>query len=126
MTIDSWRPGRDHEGWRRVHSLWQQIEKDDEDWSGTEVEDDDVPTLVKAIPRFKDNNVRALQKLMEADKLGANDLPKFFYGFGDVSGSGFGATIQIGDEIHYEYDQWCSEVMETKTSNCPARTQQPC
>ena len=40
-----------------------------------------------------------------------------FYGFGDASGSGFGATIQIGDQIHYEYGQWCSEVTELKSSN---------
>jgi hypothetical protein len=38
-----------------------------------------------------------------------------FYGFGGASGSGFGATIQTGNEIHYEYGKWCSEVMEKKT-----------
>jgi hypothetical protein len=42
---------------------------------------------------------------------------KVFYGFGDASGSGFGATIQIGDEIHYEYGQWCLEVTKERTSN---------
>jgi hypothetical protein len=40
-----------------------------------------------------------------------------FYGFGDASGSGFGATIQVDGEIHYEYGQWCSEVTEKRSSN---------
>ena len=40
-----------------------------------------------------------------------------YYGFADASGRGFGATIQIGNEIHYEYGQWSSEVSETRSSN---------
>jgi hypothetical protein len=35
----------DHEGFK----------KDKEDWSQTEVKDDGIPTLVEAVPRFKDN-----------------------------------------------------------------------
>jgi hypothetical protein len=67
MTIDSWRAGRDHQGWRMVQLLWQQIKKEEEDWSQTEVETKEVPILVKAVPRFK-ANVRALQSLMKAEK----------------------------------------------------------
>jgi hypothetical protein len=37
-----------------------------------------------------------------------------YYDFGDASGSGFGATIQI---IHYEYGQWCAEITEKKSSD---------
>jgi hypothetical protein len=40
-----------------------------------------------------------------------------FHGFGDASGCGFGATIQIGDGIHFEYGQWCSEITEERPSN---------
>jgi hypothetical protein len=40
-----------------------------------------------------------------------------YYGFGDASGCGFGANIQIGNKIIYEYGQWSSKVTETKLSN---------
>jgi hypothetical protein len=39
-----------------------------------------------------------------------------FYGLGDTSGRNFGATIQIGDHIHFECGQWCSEVTKEKSS----------
>ena len=45
---------------------------------------------------------------MEADKpplkrVRAKATAKVYYGFGDASGCGFGATIQIGDKIVYGY-----------------------
>jgi hypothetical protein len=66
MTIDSWRAGRDESGWRLAHSLWEQIKKEDEDWSREQVEIEDVPAAVKAVPRFKED-VKALQRLMKAE-----------------------------------------------------------
>jgi hypothetical protein len=39
-------------------------------------------------------------------------IAKAFYGFGDASRSTFGANIQIGKAIHFEYGQWCHEVTE--------------
>jgi hypothetical protein len=122
MTIDSWREGRDSEGWRLPISEWRNLDKPDEDYGG--VDDhapDEAPALVTAVPRFA-HDVEALSRLMEAEKpplklVRARATAKVFYGFGDASGSGFGATIQIGDEIVYEYGQWISEVTETKSSN---------
>jgi hypothetical protein len=40
-----------------------------------------------------------------------------YYGFGDASGAGFGATLQIGNAIYYEYGQWISEVTEQASTN---------
>jgi hypothetical protein len=121
MTIDSWRPGRDHEGWRMAKTLWEQIKKEDEDWSREEVEVEEVPILVKAVPRFKDD-VACLSKLLSTEnpplkRVRSKHTAKVFYGFGDASGSGFGATMQIDDGIHYQYGQWCYEVTEEKSSN---------
>jgi hypothetical protein len=121
MTIDSWRPGRDQLGWRVAHSLWEQIKKDDEDWSRAQVEIEDVPITVKAVPRFKED-IEALQRLMKAEmpplkRAHCKRTAKAFYGFGDASGSGFGATIQVDAGIRYEYGQWCSEVTEERSSN---------
>jgi hypothetical protein len=121
MTIDSWRPGRDNEGWRMGPALWQQLKKEDEEWSRDEVVSEDVPIWVKAVPRFQ-ADVSALLRLLQSDKpplkrARCKKTAKVFYGFGDASGSGFGATIQIDDHIEFEYGQWCHEVTETKSSN---------
>lgn len=121
MTIDSWRPGRNQEGWRIPQSLWQEMKKEDEEWSREEVANDDVPTYVKAVPRFQ-ADISALRRLMAADhpplkRVRCKKTGQVYYGFGDASGSGFGATIQIGDNIHFEYGQWCSEVTESRSSN---------
>jgi hypothetical protein len=121
MTIDSWRPGRDDEGWRYAQTLWEQMKKEDEDWSREEVNPEEVPVTVEAVPRFKDD-LKALGRLMSAEhpplkRARCKRTSKVYYGFGDASGSGFGATIQIEDEIHYEYGQWCSEVTEERSSN---------
>jgi hypothetical protein len=40
-----------------------------------------------------------------------------YYGFGDTSGPGFGATIQIAGEIWYEYGQWALAITKEKSSN---------
>jgi hypothetical protein len=107
MTIDSWRPGRDSEGWRIAQTLLQNMKKEDEDWSRDEVAEEEVPDMVKAVPRFRDN-VAVIWRLMAADKpplkrVRCKKTGKVFYGFGDASGSGFGATIQIGEHIHFKY-----------------------
>jgi hypothetical protein len=121
MTIDSWRKSRDEEEWCPL-ATWQVINKNDEDWSGVEeTAPDKAPSMVKAVPRFK-YDVEALLCLIKPGKpplqrVRAQATAKVYYGFGDASGCGFGATIKIGDEIIYEYGQWSSEVTETKSSN---------
>jgi hypothetical protein len=47
----------------------------------------------------------------------AKATAKAYYGFGGASGCRFGATLQIGDNILYEYGQWSSEVTDTRSSN---------
>jgi hypothetical protein len=95
--------------------------KPDEEWSREIVDDPEVPLLVKAVPRFKDD-VAALRRLMASKeppsrRARSRRSSKCYNGFGDASGSGFGATIQIDDIIRYEYGQWCTEVKERKSSN---------
>jgi hypothetical protein len=41
----------------------------------------------------------------------------FLYGFGDASGQAFGASVQVADEIKYQYGQWIASVTEEETSN---------
>jgi hypothetical protein len=121
MTIDAWRPGRDHLGWRMAQSLWEGMDKAEEEWARDEVGELEIPTFVKAVPQFKDDIV-ALQRLMSCKepplkRARCSRSAKCYDGFDDASGSGFGATIQIDGEIHYEYGQWCSQVTEESSSN---------
>jgi hypothetical protein len=44
-------------------------------------------------------------------------MGRVYYGFGDASDPGFGASFQFADDIYYEYGQWCTEVTECKSSN---------
>jgi hypothetical protein len=56
MTIDSWRPRRDKQGWRIPKSIWEGMPKAEEAWSREIVEDPEIPPLVTAVPRFKDDD----------------------------------------------------------------------
>ena len=40
-----------------------------------------------------------------------------YYGFGDASGAGFGATIELDDGVQYQYGQWSAEITEKSSSN---------
>ena len=65
MTIDAWRPGRDSNGWRLAETLWKGMEKADEEWNETDMEELEVPIEVKAVPRFADD-IKALLQLTKA------------------------------------------------------------
>jgi hypothetical protein len=52
MTIDGFRRGRDENGWRMAEALWKEENKDDEDWDRNEFENEAIPELVSAVPRW--------------------------------------------------------------------------
>jgi hypothetical protein len=103
MTIDSWRDGRDLEGWRLPIPSWRHLDKPHKEWVGAnEAFEEDVPLTVKAVPCLT-HDIVALLCLLEPTKpplkrVQAKATAKVYYGFGDASGCGFGATIQIGDK----------------------------
>jgi hypothetical protein len=123
MTIDSWRKNRDGDGWRlstqdlkmRARAV---AEMEDSD---AKVDDPEAPPTVVGVPRLGDD-MRAFLSLMDSDlpvlrQVRCKKTSKAYYGFGDTSGLAFGETIQIKDKIWYEYGQWCSEVVEERSSN---------
>jgi hypothetical protein len=88
----------------RARAVAEMNESDDED------EDLEAPSTVRGVPRLGDD-MRALLSLMDSDlpvlrRVRCKKTSKAYYGFGDASGLGFGATIQIKDKIWYEYGQW--------------------
>jgi hypothetical protein len=94
-----------------------------DEFEGEDNEGDEpvAPEEVRAVPQLGDD-IRALQSLMASDRpvvrrVRCRKASKAYYGFGDASGLAFGATIQIGDQIWYEYGHWSSEVVEDKSSN---------
>jgi hypothetical protein len=104
LTINGWRKNCDDDGWRLALSelrLRSEAAALDEDEEGAEEES--IPTEVLAMPRLK-SEMQAILSLMSADKpvlrrTCCRKTSKAYYGFGDASGLGFGATIQIGDSI---------------------------
>ena len=114
MTIDSWRPNRDEDGWR-ITLLSDMSQGSDS------VERMESPSKVKAVPRLT-NDIHALQTLTKYDRpilrrVRCSRVGQVLYGFGDASGAGFGATIQIGQDIKFEYGQWSNQITEEESSN---------
>jgi hypothetical protein len=124
MTIDGWRPGRELEGWK-VKPLPQVTfensgEDDEGDWVAVESYPSQ-PDQVKAVPRLR-SDIVAMLELCKSQKppprrVRARVQGRAYYGFGDASKTGFGASIQIGKEIQYQYGQWTSEASESTSSN---------
>jgi hypothetical protein len=122
MTIDSWRPNRKEDGWRYTAAeLRLRAEMEDKLENEHYYNHSDAPATVKAVPRFEFDR-RALAELMSAEeplprRVRVRRSMKAYYGFGDASGYGFGATIQIGEDLWFEYGQWASEIAKEISSN---------
>lgn len=118
LTIDSWRSGRDGEGWRvketdSHHGLASvEVQREEERYA---------PSQVTPVSRLV-NDVRALQKLITGEEpLRVRAQPRqsarALYGFGDASRAGFGASVTTPDGVLVEYGSWSREVRESSSSN---------
>jgi len=119
-TIDSWRPGRDSEGWKSMKVICElHMKTIDETPQLNKLNRENIGK-VKPVPRFK-RDICALMKmtrflhppkvLRRLDSVGIAA-----YGFGDASGMGFGHALCIAGVIRSEYGQWNSTI-EEKHSN---------
>ena len=138
LTIDGWRPGRDEQGWRTKKSkiarelgnaaMGDPINRSGGTvmiWKGPEdgwVEEDlRAPEFVRVLPQLK-TDAQVLKTLIldleEAPHrvVRGGHVMEVFYGFGDASKPGFGATFVKGEQVHYRYGQWCTEVMEESSN----------
>lgn len=119
LTLDSWRPDRDEEGWRRTsvpESLL--LEKGGLDFQG----ESDHPAFVGAVPRLADD-IRALKVLFSGNTpimapVRPSQTSMVLYMFGDASGDGFGLSLWRHGTSHIdlEYGKW-DEVEEHQSSN---------
>ena len=119
LTLDSWRPGRDDDGWRYSNDVARAMEA-----AGRFVVPDEDSSLgperVLAVPLLREG-ITALLSLTSDEKaplrvVRVTSMVYVFYGFGDASGKGFGSSFETTDGIHYRYGQWCCEKQE-KSSN---------
>jgi hypothetical protein len=119
LTIDSWRPGCDEEGWQLQQaeveaSLESDDDRDIEEGQGGE--DGAPPRLLLAVPRLRDD-LKVLIQLTEAEaqplrRVRVSRKANILYGFGDAPGSGFGWCIDLGDGVRYELGEWCDKIQE--------------
>jgi hypothetical protein len=142
MTIDGWRAGRDSEGWKLPRKTprseppkpKRELDEskpnfDESGFNSDEFEefagpgDTLLPTEVAAVPRLY-RDIAALQSLCNTEnppwrRVRPKHSASVLYGFGDASGSAFGATSQFqsSNEVHFEYGQWIASATEEESSN---------
>jgi hypothetical protein len=84
---------------------------------GEDFEDDapaEAPALARAVPRLQ-SDIDALASLMSASEpltrqIRCKTSLKAYYVFRDTSGYAFWGSIQVGEDIWYEYGQWSPDV----------------
>ena len=112
LTVDSWRPGRNQEGWK------------DPAWFGPYIELDEAhlqpPRSVRAVNRLA-WDLRALLTLFDAVSPAVRiirpaNLLSVIYGFGDASGSGFGSSFTHVGGFLYRVGVWGSDA-DDESSN---------
>ena len=119
LTIDSWRSGRDGEGWKVATAYVQRISRTDDSARDVPV-DDKYPGTVKAVPRLK-NDLRALELMTEdltapVVVVRSKRILLVRYGFGDASGGGFGSSLTSRIGIKVQIGTW-NEQGSNKSSN---------
>lgn len=98
LTIDSWRPNRDKDGWksaeRDLQEYWDEERQELVTWNDWPRE---APRSVKPVPRLYED-IECLSKLFDPEDppiryIRSAKVYMAIYGFGDASGSGFGSTF---------------------------------
>ena len=127
LTLDSWRPNRDTDGWKTKPSDGIDLvdEVDDEEVLAALDKDGELkpdasnlysnhPNKVSLAPRFY-ADVAALNLFFKATKpswrfVRGKEICVVEYGFGDASGAGFGASFEMRGGIKYRLGVWGRDV----------------
>ena len=132
LTLNSWRPGRDREGWKVSNKEWvrvltHQFESDQITHEELEFglhgagDKEAAPALVRAACPWHKNDVLALSVLLGPSlppviPLRSRSIVTVVYGFGDASGSGLGSTFTCGSGFTYRIRVWGADDY-SQTSN---------
>jgi len=98
LTVDSWRVGRDDEGWRMSHlQIEAMLAARGEEAAELIPLESEAPEKVFPVPCLE-QDLLSLEALMKADQpaervIRAKTTVHVVYGFGDASGTGFGSLL---------------------------------
>jgi hypothetical protein len=122
LTIDSWRPNRDSEGWKCPGNSSSTPELFDDSLNPAYPAPPltDPPQYVHPVPRYE-ADVMALQLLLSAPDpplryVRQNKILTAIYGFVNASASGFGSSFTTHVGTHYTYGVWGRD-HENQSSN---------
>ena len=139
LSLETWRGGRDPEGWKlkdvgKEHNSMHYCvsEESDNEGEGEEAtmvqeKDPDQPPppapssgITWAVPRLE-ADLQALLLLSSSEKpryrvVRGKIMLTAFYGFGDASSGGFGATVERPDGIHGRYGLWGRDQDDTSSN----------
>ena len=127
-TLNSWRKGRDHDGWKLTRREWdlflameEEMEEEnlDLDTPGchastakhrSDAKKDKSPSKVNPVPRLS-RDLNALQRLFCAEEpphrlVRGQLIHAVKYAFGDASKAGFGSSWISGDGVKYRFGTW--------------------
>jgi hypothetical protein len=130
LTVDSWRAGRDDEGWKTFRAVVDGVLAG----GGPEgeecvMEEPGSPDFVEAVPRLE-QDLSCLEALTESSApaervIRVRKVYHVLYGFGDASGTGFGSSTQAINSpgpaghdktVHYRVGVWGKDA-EDASSN---------
>jgi hypothetical protein len=119
LAIDSWRPGRDLEGWKAGHTLMETDPDMALEWNISD--SSDAPEFVTAVPRLHDD-LECLLHLFSPPHppicfARSTKIVTATYGFGDASGEDFGSSFCLPNgTIIFRHGTWGRDADST-TSN---------
>ena len=125
LTLDSWRPCRDREGYKMNYIQWRDLmfhsmkglehmaPRDMDDFLDEmylHMKDASAPKRVSPVPRFHDD-MSALRKIFDRDDppkvpVRSLNISHVFYGFGDASGNGFGSSVLTKNGLSVRIGVW--------------------
>jgi len=122
LTLDSWRPARDREGWKQKSWIGPEGYWSEEldQWQSWDDAPASPPSFVFPVPRYS-SDLSALLTLLEPEEpplryVRGKLIHIAYYGFVDASGTGFGSTIQTRDGLAFTYGQWGRDI-DSESSN---------
>jgi hypothetical protein len=112
LNLDSWRPGRDAEGWKDKRFVGEEgfWDESEQSWISWDSAPRKAPTWLQPAPRYI-NDLQALSNLLAGDLhplhyLCQNKIHVALYGFVDASGQGIGSSFGYNEGVAYSYGIW--------------------